>query len=43
MPEDFKCVWEKEVNMKLDVKTNSKKATENFLQYNIAFWIDIRD
>lgn len=28
MPEDFKCVWQKEINMKLDVKSNSSKAIE---------------
>jgi DNA adenine methylase len=28
MPEDFKCVWQKEISMKLDVKSNSNKAIE---------------
>ena len=28
MPDDFVCVWEKEISMKLDVKSNSNKAVE---------------
>lgn len=28
MPEDFKCIWQKEISMKLDVKSNSGKAIE---------------
>lgn len=28
MPEDFKVVWQKQISMKLDVKSNSKKALE---------------
>ena len=27
-PEDFKCVWEKEINSSLTKDTGSKKATE---------------
>jgi DNA adenine methylase len=28
MPEDFKCIWEKEVNSSLDLNTSSKKEIE---------------
>jgi DNA adenine methylase len=28
MPNDFKCVWEKEVKMKLDAKSNSEIRVE---------------
>ena len=28
MPDDFKCIWQKEISMKLDVKSNSGKAVE---------------
>lgn len=32
MPEDFKCVWQKEIKMTLDKNSNSKKAVEKLFK-----------
>lgn len=36
MPNDFTCVWEKEVSSNLDVSSKGKKATEKLFELKEA-------